>query len=227
MSTTHSDDEKHSPENPYQLIIQYEESILELSGLIDMSLEENLVKSPRTVSRTTIIRSIESIYNIEINDEQTHQLAHSTMSVLSDSASNRIENLTEKGGSKQLLKFFSELANKYGAESRVPGVVEEQGPNYWDNMDYELVKRGWAESIGMNYRIGVGESEEVDLSMDLNSNISMISNMMAIHEFAVNEFGEEAVEQINEGALELLDECYEDMKSAISEHQKEVSKDED
>lgn len=198
MSGTPEDDDISQPEDYFQLISEFEEVILNSSDLIDTTLEENLNNASYTMSNYGLLRSIESALRTETDDERVHELSHAFMRIISTDPLETNDKLRELDADKMLVKTILRFSSKYGYESGIPSRVSRQGPDYWHDIQIDVLRRGRSGAVGMNYRLIVGRhSESKKLSLSLDSNMLLIMNMLAAQERAIEEFEEEAIHQMD------------------------------
>ena len=224
MSGTPSPNDGEQINDRFQLIVDFEKEILATEDLIDICLNENLVKADRDVRRNLVLSDLESVLrtevdeNAETHDERVYRLAQSIMSSLSMNSAFVRRAIQGKGGSKELVQLLTKLSSKYGAESTRPNRISQQGPNYWSDLHMELVKRPPSGSVGMNYRIVIGHDEEKEISADINSNLVLCMRLLNAHIRAVDEFGEDALEQMNTTWLNDLEEQLNRTRAQIEAH---------
>lgn len=217
MSGSPRSDDPTPPENYFHLISEFEENILKSASLLDTTLEENLNNASYTVSNHGLLRAVESALHIETDDERVHELAHAIMMVLSSDSLEIVDKLRELNTDKKLIRVLLELASKYGYESGIPSRVSHQGPNYWHDIQTDILRRGRSGTVGMNYRLIVGrDGESKELSLSLDSNILLVMNMLAAHERAIDEFGEVAIQQMNMNMIDDFQTQVEDLEDSIA-----------
>lgn len=202
--------------SPESLLIEYEESLLEASELIETILTENLVENEYNVRRTTVILGLEQALKSEIDSDDTHELSHALLAFIGRSNPDLLDEMKEEGAGSEFLKFLARLSSKFAVESTIPNLVEYQGKNFWRDIYVEIVKRPYVDAVGMNYHIESSGGEEVELSTDVQSNLTLIANLLQAQNDAMSEFPEEAEQQTNpeliENVKDELEELEENMK---------------
>lgn len=212
----------------FQLISEFEDEILESADLIDTTLEENLKNASYTVSNHGLLRAIESALHVQTDDDRVHELAHAIMMALSSDSLEIVDEMRDLNTDEKLINLLLKLASKYGYESSIPSRVSHQGPNYWHDIQTDILRRGRSGTVGMNYRLIVGRNGECkELSLSLDSNILLVMNMLAAHERAIGEFGEEAIQQMNVDMLDDFQTQVEDIRELVTDYSKNDNKEKD
>jgi hypothetical protein len=228
MSGTTQGDSNSQSENYFQLIADFENVILKSSELLDTTLEENLTNASHTISRYGLLRSVESALRTETDDERVHDLSHAIMSIISSDPLEVVDQLRETDANKELIKILLGFASKYGLESGIPGRVSRQGPNYWNDIQIDILRRGRSGAVGMNYRLIVGRSSDSkEISLSLDSNIVLIMNMLAAQEHAIEEFEEDAIDQMDLSMISNLQEQVEDIEDLVDNYVAEERSEQD
>lgn len=194
-------DEDSQLSHPESLVLEYEKSLISMDDLLEVVLTDNLVANDYNVRRTTVILGLENAISTEIKSEDTHDLAHAFLHILGLIDPDYLEKLRDAGASKELLQMLAKFSSKFGVESTIPNLVEYQGKRFWRDIYVEIVKRPTVGAIGMNYYLEGPGGKEIEISTDLQSNLSLIANFLQAQNDATDAFPDEAEEQTS---LELI-----------------------
>ncbi|WP_436911930.1 hypothetical protein [Halosimplex marinum] len=217
MSETNGENSEKAFDDPFALVVEYEDELIKCEEVVDSALEENLKKASYPLTREDVVHGVEFALRSQLSsDSPSHELAHAILYVVSEGELSVYDHLSENGASNRLKTVISRLSSKYSSEAQMPAIREFQGNDYWHKLETDLVVRD-GENIGLNHHLGLRHDEIIEISTSLNSNLRLVGGLLERQTDAIDRFGEEAIEEINPRWVDMLIEDLEEIKAEITE----------
>jgi len=195
------------------LILEHADLIIARSEHLEIALEEQL-SAGEHLGRNDVIFAIESVFISHIEEEEAHELAHHILLLISTFDRETLKKLQVAGAPESLIDLITDLCVKFSRESKQPNYRTFQGREYWEKIQSDIVLRGWQNRPGLNHTIWKG-TEPVELSVDFNSNIALVGNLLLSQIEALEELDEEAAETINLESVETLNKHIEELNEQV------------
>jgi len=207
--------------DPFELVERYEEELLECSELIDHALNENLKKNPYKLAREDHISAVQSALRVEIDsDGDANSLARAILHhIAMPSGDGLTDNLKERGIDRRVIVLFNKWRSSYSIESREPNYRSYQGEDFWRQITTDFAIRAQTGEYGLNHTIEKAKGESVKISTSLDSNMNLVNILLRKQIAALEQFDDDALEQVSEHLVDELEESVNEIKSLTIENE--------
>lgn len=206
---------KNTPEERAQLLVEFQDQILAVGDELDTTFDEYRAYYHRTPDQDLVISAVESVLAGSIDEDRIADVVYPVLNFILNHGVEEMQALRAQDPGQEFLNFMSRLGVKYQALLYKIRNRWLQGPHSWRDVETSFVRRG-NNLPGIDYRLYVGDQDEVDLSVSLRSNLQLAAYLLEQEKRAIKHFPEEAEEQIHSEEIERIEEALNTMKEQLS-----------
>lgn len=196
-------DRSDAEDDPFRTVVEYEKQILQLTDEIEQVLDEELNNHPSTASQEVVISSMSNILQRNISNKQDARgVSRALYEYLINQSEDFHQRLKNYNASEDLIDWLAMLNSKFMLQAMDVYLTEAQGGDYFLEIDSDLVIRSPYNTTGLNHRIRVGYNKEYEISVDPQSNLRLINQLLREQIRISETFGESATARMNEDTIE-------------------------
>lgn len=198
-----------------QLLVEFQDQILAVEDELDIAFEEYREHFHRVPDQDLVISAVESVLAGSIDEERIEDVVYPVLNFILNHGVEEVQTLRAQDPRQEFLNFMSRLGVKYQAFVYDIRNRWLQGPHSWRDMETSFVRRE-NNQPGIDYKIYVGDQDEVDLSVSLRSNLQLVRYLLNQENRAIEHFPEEAEERIHSEEIERIEVALSTMKEQLS-----------
>lgn len=186
-------------------LVKFEEPILEVKEELELSLEDNLLKTGQFPSEDKLLTSIRYPLSISVDDQEVRSdLSLAIANVILRWDEEHTQRLKELTDSQELVRFMLHLGTRFQHIVNRIILVDNQGKKFWNNVETELVIRQ-SGMPGLNHELELGiDREEVEVTTGPDSNVKL-ANYFLQQQIRLLQQYEEAVTHMDQQTLDVLE----------------------
>ena len=203
--------------NMFEVIVEYDEQILQVTDDLEEILDEQLNNHPRTTNQNALVFAMSNVLESSIEDKNTAQgVARALHEFLISGNEDHRGELKNYDTTKRLVDWLGIIRSKFELQAVDVYFTEMQGENYWNQMISDPVIRSPHNVPGLNHRIQVGYEEEYKLSVSSRSNLQLIEELLQQQVRLSNMFGESATLRMEKDTIENISEHVSELEKKMN-----------
>lgn len=206
---------ENGPEERARVLVEFQDEILAVRDELDKTFDEFREHHHRVPDQDLVISAVEAVLAGSIDEDQIEDVVYPILNFILNHGVKELQALRSQDPNREFLNFLSRLGVKYQAFLYKTRNRWLQGPHSWRDVETSFVRRG-NDFPGIDYKLYVGDQDEMNLSVSLRSNLQLAGYLLDQEIRAIERFPKEVEEQIHSEEIERIEEALKTMKEQLS-----------